>query len=437
MPPFPANSDDPIVLDDSVDMDLEPAPPAAVDSSSTQPWVEKYRPKSVTSVKHQNATSTSLQSAIQTNQLPHLLFYGPPGTGKTSMALALTHQLYPSSLYKGRVLEMNASDERGLSTVRNKIKVRHMGADTVEEVAVVGNDDHGAVTHGQNVFQPASRVDVQVVGWLVEQQHFRIGEQRLRQQHAELPSRRDFAHGPKVLLKWNAPPPPPTSPPTPAPPYKIIILDEADTLTKDAQSALRRVIEAHSRVTRFCLICNYVTRIITPLASRCSKFRFTPLPESAIFEKLNEIIDGEALKVDEGVIPLISKLSGGDLRSAVTTLQSASQLNGKHVTKDIVLQTSGDIPESDLQPFVSSLKSSNYDSMQQSVTDLIADGWSGQLILKGLSEMVMDSEMKDLGKAEVAVKVGEADRRLIEGGEEWLVVMDVGGCVMGGFRSEN
>lgn len=214
-------------------------------------------------------------------------------------------------------------------------------------------------------------------------------------------------------------------------------MDEADTLTKDAQSALRRVIEAHSRVTRFCLICNYVTRIITPLASRCSKFRFTPLPESAIFEKLNEIIDGEALKVDEGVIPLISKLSGGDLRSAVTTLQSASQLNGKHVTKDIVLQTSGDIPESDLQPFMSSLKSSNYDNMQQSVTDLIADGWSGQLILKGLSEMVMDSEMKDLGKAEVAVKVGEADRRLIEGGEEWLVVMDVGGCVMGGFRSEN
>lgn len=131
MPPFPANSDDPIVLDDSIDMDLEPVPPAAVDSSSTQPWVEKYRPKSVTSVKHQNATSTSLQSAIQTNQLPHLLFYGPPGTGKTSMALALTHQLYPSSLYKGRVLEMNASDERGLSTVRNKIKVSGCGREGI------------------------------------------------------------------------------------------------------------------------------------------------------------------------------------------------------------------------------------------------------------------------------------------------------------------
>ncbi|GMH84386.1 hypothetical protein TrVE_jg5143 [Triparma verrucosa] len=360
MPPHPANSDDPIVLTDDMDLDTTPTPPPP---SSTQPWVEKYRPKSVEAVKHQTQTSNSLSAAIKSNELPHLLFYGPPGTGKTSMALALTHQLYPPTLYKSRVLEMNASDERGLSTVRNKIK-------TFANLTVTTPSPTDLSTH-------------------------------------------------------------------PCPPFKLIILDESDTLTTDAQSALRRIIESHSKVTRFLLICNYVSRIIMPLASRCSKFRFTPLPSEAVISKLSEISLNENLNVQEGVYELINRLSEGDMRSAVTTLQSSSNINGKVITKDIVLMTSGDIPAKDMEGLMKELKGGRYEGMQREVGDLIAGGWSGSLILKGLSDLVVESGMGDLGKAEVCLKVGEAERRLIEGGEEWLVIMDVGGCVMKGFRETN
>lgn len=122
-----------------------------------------------------------------------MLFYGPPGTGKTSTILALAKQLFGPTVFRSRVLELNASDERGISIVRDKIK----------------NFARVALSH-----PPAS------------EKHY------------------------------------------PCPPYKIIILDEADSMTQDAQSALRRIMEAHSKITRFCLICNYVTRYRSQIATR-------------------------------------------------------------------------------------------------------------------------------------------------------------------------
>ena len=149
-----------------------------------------------------------------------MLFYGPPGTGKTSTVLALAKQLYGPELFKTRVLELNASDERGISIVREKVK------------------DFARMQLSNPHSGPA---------------------------------------GVEYRKKY------------PCPPYKIIVLDEADSMTQDAQSALRRTMETYSKITRFCLVCNYVTRIIDPLASRCSKFRFKSLDEGNAGKRLEDI----------------------------------------------------------------------------------------------------------------------------------------------------
>lgn len=155
---------------------------ATLDTST--PWVERYRPKSLKDVSHQTEVVATLENAVRTGRLPHLLFYGPPGSGKTSVALALCRQLWHPSEWKRRVLELNASDERGISVVREKIK--SFAAFSVGS---------GSSTAGKSFFTKKTG-----------------GSQA--QDDKEYPN----------------------------PPYKIIILDEADTVTKDAQAALRRII---------------------------------------------------------------------------------------------------------------------------------------------------------------------------------------------------
>jgi replication factor C subunit 2/4 len=213
-------------------------------------------------------------------QLPHMLFYGPPGTGKTSTILALCRQLFGPELMKSRVLELNASDERGISVVREKIK-------TFAKVAVSQPD-----------------------------------------------------------------------PAFPSPPYKIIILDEADSMTQDAQSALRRIMETYSRITRFCLICNYVTRIIEPITSRCSKFRFKPLDTTSTRSRLEHICNTESIAYTPEALDSLIKVSDGDLRRAITFLQSASRLHSTPedpITPYSIQEIGGVIPDARLAQLVEAL----------------------------------------------------------------------------------
>ncbi|KAJ1893276.1 Subunit of heteropentameric Replication factor C (RF-C), partial [Coemansia sp. IMI 209127] len=225
--------------------DASAAPPKAI------PWVEKYRPRTIDDVAAQGEVVQVLRTSLETKNLPHLLFYGPPGTGKTSTILALTRTMYGTAeAAKTRVLELNASDERGIAVVREKVK-------TFARAAVGSR----TTTQGQQL-----------------------------------------------------------------PPYKIVILDEADSMTSDAQAALRRIIEKYSRVTRFCLVCNYVSRIIEPLASRCAKFRFKPVPSDNAVQCLSMVAHRESVVCRDGALDELVRCTDGDLRRATMALQSAARI---------------------------------------------------------------------------------------------------------------
>ena len=198
----------------------------------------------------------------------------------------------------------------------------------------------------------------------------------------------------------------------PCPKFKLIVLDECDSMTADAQSALRRVIENYSRVTRFCLICNYVTRIIEPLASRCAKFRFKTLPAEAMIGRLQHIAALEHVNCAPGALEKIMDVSGGDMRRAVTFLQSCSQLCGSgvddsatamdtdtgigasapEITTDIVVDISGEIPAHVIGKLWGSIKSNSFDVMNRNVEDLIALGYPLNALLSQLHDFVITKD---------------------------------------------
>lgn len=323
-----------------------------------------------------------------------MLFYGPPGTGKTSTVLALAKQLYGPDLIKTRVLELNASDERGISIVREKVK------------------DFARMQLSNPPSGPA-------------------GEE----------------------YKKNYP----------CPPYKIVILDEADSMTQDAQSALRRTMETYSKITRFCLICNYVTRIIDPLASRCSKFRFKSLDEENAGKRLADIAKLENVQLEDGVVETLLRCSEGDLRKAITFLQSASRLVGavqapasdkkrkrpkveddddddamdvdsapsKPVTVRSIEEIAGVIPTATIDGLLHAIKPQSkgtpYSRVSKAVEDLVAEGWSAtQVVTQLYDKIVIDDEsVGDWQKGQIVTVFSEVDKRLVDGSDEHLTVLDL------------
>ncbi|EME38320.1 hypothetical protein DOTSEDRAFT_161207 [Dothistroma septosporum NZE10] len=365
-----------------------------------QPWVEKYRPKSLDDVTAQDHTVTVLRRTLQSANLPHMLFYGPPGTGKTSTVLALAKQLYGPELMKTRVLELNASDERGISIVREKVK------------------DFARMQLSNPPSGPA---------------------------------------GEEYKKKY------------PCPPYKIIVLDEADSMTQDAQSALRRTMETYSKITRFCLVCNYVTRIIDPLASRCSKFRFKSLDEGNAGRRIEDIAKLEGVKMEEGVTETLLRCSEGDLRKAITFLQSAARLVGavqlgapsgdkkrkrKAVVEDddamdidsestpttssipitisSIEEIAGVIPEDTIDRLRTAItpksgRSAPYGPIAQAVEDLVAEGWSATQIVTQLYDKIvlLDETVDDAAKNKIMLFFSQTDKRLVDGSDEHLTILDL------------
>jgi replication factor C subunit 2/4 len=300
----------------------------------------------------QHEACAALARAVETQNLPHLLLYGPPGTGKTSLILAAARDLFGPALFKDRVLELNASDERGINVIRTKVK-------------------KFAQTAVANV---AGR-----------------------------------------------------------PPFKIIILDEADNMTTEAQAALRRTMEEFSRVTRFCLVCNYVSRIIDPIASRCAKFRFKPLSEDSLKERLVHVASMEGVRCSPEAIHEMVVLSQGDLRKAITLLQSAHRIYPEHVGQNEVREIAGVMPMEKTVALSSTLGSlRSYEAMEKTLASLMKEGYSGSAILRQLVELLASGEAfgpqappeKQVAVARALVYASEREKAMADGGDEYLQLLD-------------
>lgn len=323
--------------------------------SANIPWVEKYRPKKIDEVAQQEEIVAVLKKTLEGSDLPNMLFYGPPGTGKTSTILAAARELFGKEMYRSRILELNASDERGINVVRSKIK-------TFAQLAAGGTTPDGR----------------------------------------------------------------------PCPPFKIVILDEADSMTSAAQDALRRTIEKETRTTRFCLICNYVSRIIEPLTSRCTKFRFKPLTSEIQLKKLREISDAEQVACSDDALEAIISHTEGDLRKAITYLQSAQKLQGEEgISVEEINEIAGVIPDSLMTDLMRASSSGSFEKLENTVKDVLLEGYPATQILTQVHDsIVQNSELTDKQKSVISERLAVIDKRLCDGAEEYLQVMDLFTVIM-------
>lgn len=245
---------------------------------SQLPWVEKYRPSGLQDLLSHKDIISTIEKFIDSGQLPHLLFHGPPGTGKTSTIHAISKCIYKDRKYQ-MVLELNASDDRGINVVRDAIKSFSESASTTL--------NHVSETNSNSL-------DVEMSD----------------SSNTNLNCNKNLCEN-----------------------IKLIILDEADMMTSAAQMALRRIMERYSEHVRFCIICNYVNKITPALQSRCTRFRFSPLPTEDIRSRLSEIALSERIFITKGAQESLIKSSRGDMRKVLNTLQSCSMSNYGNIQK--------------------------------------------------------------------------------------------------------
>jgi len=203
--------------------------------------------------------------------------------------------------------------------------------------------------------------------------------------------------------------------------FRVIILDEADSMTHDAQAALRRIMEEFVHLTRFIVICNYVSKIIGPLHSRCSKFRFSLISHECQKARLLHICDAEKVKVAPGSLDSLIKMSKGDMRFAVTLLQTASDFYGD-VNEQALIDAACGVPESAIQSLIKETQlAKTTDAVLNQVRNFLQEGYSGQQVMdRLLAVLVADLSIPDLVKAKCALLFSQTDERLTQGCDEEL-----------------
>ena len=201
-------------------------------------------------------------------------------------------------------------------------------------------------------------------------------------------------------------------------PFKILVLDEADNMTSDAQSALRRTMEKYTDTCRFILCCNYSGRIIEPIQSRCALFRFTPLPDEKIVENLRHIANNEGLRFTDAGLKAIVEVAEGDLRKAINTLQAASSIS-KGVAEESVYQVVGRAKPSDVHEMLNhALKGDFIKAREELRRLLVRYGLSGSEIVRQIHSEVFRLAVPEKKRIELIEAVGEIDFRLVQGGDE-------------------
>ena len=295
-------------------------------------WSEKYRPKTLDEIVNQREIVTRLKTFVEEKNLPHLLFVGPAGVGKTTSILALARDLYGSS-YRNFILELNASDERGIGIIREKVK--------------------------------------------------------------------NFARTSAIASPVS---------------FKILIMDEADHLTSDAQHALRRTMELYTNTCRFCLLGNYSENIIDPIQSRCSVFRFSPLAEVELKNYIKEIAIKENLRIVEEGLDAIYQASKGDVRKAINMLQAAAA-NQTLIEDVTIYNLLGNVSPEKIKEMLSVALEGKFLESRELLRELLIDqGLAPEDIIRNIyREIMRNPSLTEHMKIRLSDIIGEVDYRLTQG----------------------
>lgn len=200
--------------------------------------------------------------------------------------------------------------------------------------------------------------------------------------------------------------------------FKIIFMDEADALTSDAQAALRRTMEKYSGICRFILSCNYSSKIIDPIQSRCAVMRFKPLTQDDIKGYLSRIIAEEAIDIEPDALDGLVRIARGDMRRSVNSLQVAASL-GKKVDLDLIYQTAGMANPDAVKKMMETALDGNFMQARSQLDDIMVNnGLSGQDIIKQMHSSIFDLTVSDYDKVKMIDKCGEVEFRIVEGSND-------------------